>query len=133
MGIVNGSFITDFAGSVRLWRNEIRSLIASLNSAGAKIGGIGAPSRAVTLVSYAGLNHQDIFAIGEKTGSKKIGKRIPTTRIPIIDESELLESRPSHLLLLSWHMANDLMSKLRSNGFSGDFIVPLPKPIVIKS
>ena len=132
-GINDGKFIAAFDASVKVWRNELRTLITSLNLAGANIGGIGAPSRAVTLISYVGLNHNDLFAIGEKTGSKKIGKRIPTTRIPIVDEAEILSAKPTHLLLLSWHMGVDLMSNLRSKGFTGDFIVPLPTPRIVKT
>jgi SAM-dependent methyltransferase len=130
-GISDGSFITAFGASVKIWRNELHALITSLNMKGAKIGGIGAPSRAVTLISYVGFNHNDLFAIGEKTGSKKIGKRIPTTRIPIVDEAELLNMKPTHLLLLSWHMGDDLMANIRSKGFTGHFIVPLPTPRII--
>jgi C-methyltransferase C-terminal domain/Methyltransferase domain/Putative zinc binding domain len=133
IGINDGKFITAFAASVKVWRNELRTLITSLNLAGASIGGIGAPSRAVTLISYVGLNHDDIFAIGEKTGSKKIGKRIPTTRIPIVDEAEVLSVNPTHLLLLSWHIGDELMANLRSKGFMGDFIVPLPTPRIVKA
>jgi hypothetical protein len=132
-GINDGKFITAFDDSVKVWRNELRTLITSLKLEGAKIGGIGAPSRAVTLISYVGLNHNDVFAIGEKTGSKKIGNRIPTTRIPITDESDLLNLKPSHLLILSWHMADELMANLRSRGFTGDFIVPLPLPRIEKA
>jgi len=133
LGINDGKFIAAFDSSVKAWRNELRTLISSLNLAGANIGGIGAPSRAVTLISYVGLNHNDLFAIGEKTGSKKIGKRIPTTRIPIVDEAEILSVNPTHLLLLSWHMSDDLMANLRSKGFMGDFIVPLPTPRVVSA
>ena len=132
-GINDGSFITAFDASVKIWRNELRTLITSLNMKGANIGGIGAPSRAVTLISYVGLNHNDLFAIGEKTGSKKIGKRVPTTRIPIIDEAELLNVKPTHLLILSWHMGDGLMANIRSKGFQGDFIMPLPTPRIIKA
>ena len=132
-GINDGSFIAAFDASVKVWRNELRTLITSLNMKGANIGGIGAPSRAVTLISYVGLNRNDLFAIGEKTGSKKIGKRVPTTKIPIIDEAELLNVEPTHLLILSWHMGDGLMANLRSKGFKGDFIVPLPTPRIIKA
>jgi SAM-dependent methyltransferase len=132
-GINDGSFLTTFDESVKVWRNELCALINSLNLKGANIGGIGAPSRSVIMISYLGLNHNDVFAIGEKTGSKKIGKRIPTTRIPIIDEAELLNLKPTHLLLLSWHMGDDLIANLRSKGFTGDFIVPLPTPRILKA
>jgi len=132
-GINDGQFISSFEAAVKVWRNDLRALITSLNAEGAKIGGIGAPSRAVTLISYVGLNHNDLCAIGEKTGSKKIGKRIPTTRIPIVDEADLLNANITHLLLLSWHMSDDLLANLRSKGFKGEFIVPLPTPRIVKA
>jgi SAM-dependent methyltransferase len=132
-GISNGAFIPLFQDSVQTWRNELRTLITNLNMDGATIGGIGAPSRAVTLISYLGLNHNDLIGIGERTGSKKIGRRIPTTRIPIIDEQDLLAMQPSHLLLLSWHMGEFLMENLRKGGFKGDFILPLPSPSIVKA
>lgn len=131
-GISGGEFIPIFQESVQDWRNELRALITNLNMNGATIGGIGAPSRAVTLISYLGLNHNDLIGIGERTGSKKIGRRIPTTRIPIIDEKDLLAMQPSHLLLLSWHMGEFLMDALRKGGFKGDFIMPLPTPSIVK-
>jgi hypothetical protein len=31
-------------------------------------------------------------------------------------------------LLLSWHIADELMPILRRKGFKGQFIVPLPEP-----
>ena len=130
-GMTDGTYISLFQESVRNWRNELRTLLSKLNAGGATIGGIGAPSRAVTLISYLGLNHNDIIGIAERTGSKKIGRRIPTTRIPIIDEKDLLKMQPSHLLLLSWHMGDFLMENLRKGGFKGKFVIPLPSPRVI--
>jgi SAM-dependent methyltransferase len=132
-GINDGRFIKEFDALVKAWRNELRAVMTSLSMEGARIGGIGAPSRAVTLISYVGLNHNDLIAIGEKTGSMKIGKRIPTTRIPIIDEEQLLSMQPTHLLLLSWHMSEDLMVNIRSKGFKGHFILPLPTPKIVKA
>jgi SAM-dependent methyltransferase len=132
-GISDGAFIPIFQDSVRNWRNEVRNLITNLNMSGATIGGIGAPSRAVTLISYLGLNHTDLIGIGEITGSKKIGRRIPTTRIPIFDEKDLLALKPSHLFLLSWHMGEFLIETLRKAGFKGEFIVPLPRPLIAKA
>jgi SAM-dependent methyltransferase len=132
-GISKGTFIPSFQNSVEDWRNELRALITTLNVNGASIGGIGAPSRAVTLISYLGLNHNDLIGIGERTGSKKIGRRIPTTRIPVIDEGDLLAMQPSHLLLLSWHMGEFLMKTLRERGFKGHFILPLPNPTIVKA
>jgi hypothetical protein len=31
-------------------------------------------------------------------------------------------------MLLSWHIADELMPKLAARGFKGKFIIPLPEP-----
>ena len=38
---------------------------------------------------------------------------------------------PDYVLLLSWHIADELAPKISQFGFKGDFIVPLPTPRII--
>jgi hypothetical protein len=53
---------------------------------------------------------------------------MPGTLVPVVDEARLFDDQPEHALLLSWHIAEELMPKLRARGFKGDFIIPLPAP-----
>ncbi|MBI3635156.1 MAG: methyltransferase, partial [Candidatus Rokubacteria bacterium] len=69
----------------------------------------------------------------EIKGSYKIGKYIPGTVIPVLEESRLFEDQPEYALLLSWHIADELIPKLAGRGFRGRFIVPLPEPRVVGS
>jgi hypothetical protein len=57
---------------------------------------------------------------------------MPGTLIPVLDESYLLERKPDVALLLSWHIADELIPKLRAKGFAGEFIVPLPEPRLVR-
>lgn len=100
-----------------------------------KIFGVGAPSRATTLVNYMGLDDVVIDAVVEVAGSRKIGSYMPGTKIPIISEDALFDfnDQPDYALLLSWHIADELIPKLRAKGYHGKFIVPLPIPKVIDS
>ena len=69
----------------------------------------------------------------EIKGSHKIGKYIPGTLIPVLDETRLYEDQVEYALLLSWHIADELALKISKNGFKGDFIVPLPTPRILKN
>ena len=93
--------------------------------------GVGAPSRASTLVNYVGLNEDILKYILEIEGSYKIGKYMPGTNIPIISEKYLKKLKPDYLLILSWHISKQLIKKLRKKGFKGKFIIPLPKPKIV--
>ena len=97
----------------------------------ARICGIGAPSRASTIMNYVGLDEGIIDYVLEIKGSQKIGKYMPGTMIPVLEESILYEEQPEYALLFSWHIAEELIPKIRKKGFKGKFIVPLPKPRIV--
>lgn len=89
--------------------------------------GIGATARATTLINYCGLDVEDVKCVCEVAGSDKIGRYIPGTRIPVVDEAELFEKQPDTAMLFSWHLADQIVPKLRDRGYDGEIIVPLPK------
>jgi hypothetical protein len=105
-------------------------LLRDIKARGQRIYGIGAPSRASTLINYVGLDGI-LDCVLEIEGSYKIGKYIPGTQIPVLEESRLMEDQPEYAALLSWHIGAELMPKLRSKGFRGKFIVPLPNPQIV--
>jgi hypothetical protein len=68
----------------------------------------------------------------EVSGSHKLDKYVPGTLIPVLDEARLFADQPEYALLLSWHIADELVPILRKKGYRGSFIVPLPDPRVIQ-
>jgi hypothetical protein len=107
------------------------ALLNGIRAAGDRVYGVGAPSRASTLINYVGLDEGILDCVLEIKGSYKIGKYIPGTLIPVLEESRLFEDQPRYALLLSWHIADELIPKLTARGFRGDYIVPLPVPHVV--
>lgn len=112
---------------------ELYELLARIKGDGNRIYGVGAPSRASTLINYVGLDDGIIDCVLEIPGSFKIGKYIPGTVIPVVDEEKLFTDQPEYALLLSWHIADELIPKLAGRGFRGDFLVPLPTPHVVRN
>jgi hypothetical protein len=106
------------------------ALLKEIKSAGGRVYGIGAPSRASTLINYVGLDNGILDCVLEIKGSYKIGKYVPGTIIPVLEENRLFSDQPEYALLLSWHIADELIPKLTERGFKGRYIVPLPAPRV---
>ena len=107
---------------------KLFNLINKLKKNNKKIIGVGAPSRASTLINYLGLDQEIIDCVLEINGSHKIGHYIPGTKIPILNENVLKKSKPDYLLLFSWHIKDELKKNLKKKGFKGKFIIPLPQP-----
>ncbi|MFO0818447.1 MAG: class I SAM-dependent methyltransferase [Pirellulales bacterium] len=130
-GLLDGAVYADFRRRVGRSKRDILALLREVKQHDASIVGIGAPSRASTLISYLAIDDSILDAVLEVKGSYKIGKYMPGTVIPVLDESLLFESQPDYALLLSWHIADELIPKLRARGYRGKFIVPLPEPRVV--
>lgn len=124
--------LLEFKQRVIVSKLELHSLLLNIKKQGKRIYGIGAPSRASTLINYVGIDDGIMDYVMEVKGSYKIGKYIPGTLIPVVEESKLYEEQPEYALLLSWHIADELAPKLKEKGFKGDFIVPLPEPRILK-
>jgi len=131
-GLDSGLGLKDFGSRVRSSKWELNKLLSELKIGGAKIYGVGAPSRASTLVSYVGLDDGTLECVVEVQGSHKIGKYMPGTRIPVVEEEVIFENQPDYALMLSWHIADELIPILKKKGYKGKFIIPLPSPRIVE-
>jgi SAM-dependent methyltransferase len=110
---------------------DLHAMFSRIKKEGGRIYGISAPSRASTLINYVGIDDGILDCVVEIKGSKKIGRYMPGTIVPVVEETALFENRPEYALMLAWHIADDLAPKLRKLGYKGKFIVPLPEPRII--
>jgi hypothetical protein len=117
-----------FRRDVVLSKLRLLSMLRELKEKGARVAGISAPSRASTLINYLGLDEALIDYVCEIPGSLKIGKYMPGTQIPVVDEAKLFEDQPHCAVIFSWHIADELAPKLKAKGFRGQLITPLPVP-----
>jgi len=125
--------LLEFKKKVVISKLKLHDILFGIKKRGCRIYGISAPSRASTLVNYAGIDDGIMDCVLEVKGSHKIGKYMPGTLIPILEESKLYEDMPEYALMLSWHIADELAPKIKSKGFTGDFIIPLPCPKILKN
>ena len=123
--------LISFRRDVVLSKLRLLSMLSNLKENGAHIAGISAPSRASTLINYVGLDEGIVDYVCEVPGSLKIGKCMPGTRIPVVDEDRLFADQPDCAMIFSWHIADELAPKLKSKGFRGQLITPLPVPRVL--
>lgn len=140
-GLVEGEepLHRDWENAWRTFRSQVAWSKASLwrmlevmKRSDSKIYGIGCPSRAVTLIDYCGLDHNVLDCVCEVPDSPKVGHYVPGTRIPVVNEKCLFTDQPDFALLLSWHLADELATKLRLKGYKGRFLCPLPEPRILE-
>lgn len=131
MGIYDNNAFKPLAQKIKNIKRDLMALLLKCKQDGKRIVGIGAPGRSNTLLNYIHIDSSILDYAVEKNGSPKIGLFTPGTHIPIVDEEILYTDQPDYALLLSWHIGDELMKKIRERGYRGQFIVPLPEPTII--
>ena len=120
----------EFARKIHDNKTKLISLLSKIKADGHKIVGISAPARSNTILNFCNINSGNLEYIAEKS-VLKIGKFTPGSHIPVVDDKQLVSDQPDFALLLSWHLSDSIIPKIRNDGFKGKIIIPLPEPKII--
>lgn len=112
-----------FAANVSEHRNQLLQFLHSAKAQGKRVAALGASTKGNVLLQYCGITTDLIESIGE-VNPDKFGAYAPGTKIPIIDEQELLASNPDYLLVLPWHFRKFFETQPRYAGRK--LVFPLP-------
>jgi hypothetical protein len=109
----------------------MRALLGQLHADGGRVAAYGAPAKATVLLNYCALGHSDIAYVVDRNEAKQ-GQRIPGTDIPIVGPQCLTSDPPTHLLLLAWNLADEIVSEQQAYADAGGrFVVPVPTPRIL--
>lgn len=132
MGLGTSTALLRFAKDVERHREELTSLLSSLNRSGKRVFGYGASTKGNVLLQYCGLGPTDIPYIAE-VNQDKFGCVTPGTHIPIISETEARAMKPDVFLVLPWHFRRPIIEKeseFLARG--GELLFPLPRPEIVR-
>ena len=120
-----------FASGSRSHAATLREVVTDACRKG-KVIGYGASARSSTMLNFAGISSADLELVIDQNPLKH-GRLTAGTDIPIVSpEVGLSEIGSSDtVLLLAWNFEEEIVGRLRSSGFCGDIIVPLPRKVRI--
>lgn len=124
----------DKPATYRAWSKDVLDtkfalleLCLGLKRQGKTIVGYGAPAKGVTLLNYCGVDSDFIDYTVDRAPSKK-GCYLPGVHVPILDPSEILNTRPDYVLILPWNLKDEIKDQMAAvRDWGGRFITPVPK------
>ncbi len=132
-GLDKFSTYKKFAERVGRARLEFMEFLIKAKKSGKHVVGKSCPARSSTLLNYYGVDTEFIPYLAEQSSSLKLGLYLPGKHIPVVDEKILFKEQPDYVVLMAWHYAKAIMSRLKSEGLKSDFVIPLPDLKIVKN
>jgi hypothetical protein len=91
-----------------------------------RVYGYAAAAKGNTLLNYCKAHAAEIPMVADTTPAKQ-GKWLPGSRIPIVTPEAVLAAKPEYILILAWNWKDEIVKKLRSQGYTGKFVTAIPR------
>lgn len=130
-GVDSLEFYRGFAARVEKLKATLRNFIARLKEQNQRLAAYGAAAKGSTLLNYFQIGRDDLDFVVDRSSYKQ-GRYMPGVRLRIYPPAKLLEEMPSHVLLLTWNFADEILeqqAEYRKRG--GRFIIPIPEVTVV--
>lgn len=110
----------------------LHDLLTRYAAEGRSVLGYGAPSKAPALLGVSGVG-PDLLPFTVDAAPGKHGRRIPGVGVPIRPVDDLRAARPDVVLILTWDIADEVISQLEAGGgWGASYVVPLPEPHAVR-
>jgi len=131
-GLHDGSGLERLQERARASAAALHSFLSEQRAAGRRVLGYGAPSKAAVLLGVADVGpHLLEFTVD--AAPAKHGLAVPGVRVPIRPVQDLVAARPEVVLVLTWDIAEEVMSYLEDGGGWGtQYVLPVPTPHTVQ-
>lgn len=107
-------------------KNDFLAFLLDCRRAGKTVAGYGAAAKGNTLLNYAGVR-SDLMGYVVDASPHKQGRYLPGSRIPVVDEPRIRESRPDFVVILPWNLREEITTQLAYiREWGGKFVTAIP-------
>jgi SAM-dependent methyltransferase len=130
-GVGAAAIYQGFGRKVQALRAALRALLRELKRAGHRVAGYGAAAKGATLLNVVGIGRDILDFVADRSPHKQ-GRYLPGVHVPIRPPEALLQENPSHVLLLAWNLAEEVLAQQAEyRGRGGRFVIPVPDVRVV--
>jgi 2-polyprenyl-3-methyl-5-hydroxy-6-metoxy-1,4-benzoquinol methylase len=129
-GVANEDFYTALQARAERAKNDLLAFLIEAKRSGKKVGAYGAAAKGNTLLNFAGVR-PDLLPWVVDRNPVKLGKYLPGSRIPIVDEGRISQERPDFILILPWNLREEIEPQLSYvSAWGGKFVRAIPNLVV---
>lgn len=125
-GLASAAGYAGFQARAERVKNDFLAFLLDARRQGKRVAAYGAAAKGNTLINFAGARPDLIGFVVDRNPAKQ-GKYLPGSRIPIVDEARLRETRPDYVVILPWNLKAEVMAQLDYiRAWGGRFVTAVP-------
>ncbi|HOX52649.1 MAG TPA: SAM-dependent methyltransferase, partial [Fibrobacteria bacterium] len=125
-GMENLEFYLGFQKKADRIKDGLLSFLLDARRWDKKVVAYGAAAKGNTILNYAGIK-PDLIPYVVDASPHKQGKLLPGSRIPVVSEERLRETKPDFVLILPWNLTTEISRQLSYIGeWGGRFVTAIP-------
>lgn len=126
-GMLNMAYYRDFQTQADAIKNAFLTFLLDCKRNGKQVVGYGAAAKGNTLLNYAGVR-PDLLAYVMDASPHKQGRWLPGSRIPVVAEPRIRETRPDFVVILPWNLRDEITAQLAYiRDWGAQFVTVIPQ------
>lgn len=110
-GMKDASYYGGFQAVTEQVKDGLLGFLLEAKRQGKSVVAYGAAAKGNTMMNFAGVRNNLVSYVVDRSPSKQ-NKFMPGSRIPIVKEALLTETKPDYIVILPWNIKNEVMEQL---------------------
>jgi len=130
-GMLEPAFYRGLQAYAERIKNDLVAFLIEHKRAGRTVVAYGAAAKGNTLLNFAGVR-PDLLPYVVDASPHKQGRWLPGSRIPVVAESRIRETRPDFVLILPWNLRDEIVGQLGYvREWGGRLVTAVPELVVM--
>jgi len=130
-GLTRAETYASFQARADKVKDDFVAFLIEAKRSGKSVAAYGAAAKGNTLMNYAGIRPDLISFVVDRNPAKQ-GKFMPGSRIPIVGEERIAESKPDYIVILPWNLRDEVMGQLEFiREWGGQFVTAVPYLLIL--
>jgi hypothetical protein len=122
-GINRIEYYDNFKTRARKIKFSFLSFLIDKQNLGKTVVGYGAAAKGNTLLNYCGIKN-DLIKFVVDANPQKIGKYLPASHIPVVEENELRKLKPDFVVIFPWNISEEIITQINYiRDWGGQFVI----------
>lgn len=126
-GVNDLNFYKNFDKKAAKVKLDFINFLITAKKENKKIAAYGAAAKGNTLLNFCGIKN-DLIDFVVDAAPSKLGKYLPGSRIPVVSEDKIRETKPDYIIILPWNIKDEIINQLSYiSDWNGQFVIAIPK------